>query len=88
MGASTIPSDGCTIARDSIQLRSGTSKHAAAKRPTATGKYHLAMAYLKMGDRRRGTEALNQALKMDPKLPEAAMARQVLAETAQKSANR
>ncbi|MGA2723319.1 MAG: tetratricopeptide repeat protein [Bryobacteraceae bacterium] len=54
----------------------------AAKRPTATGKYHLAMAYLKMGDRRRGTETLNQALKLDPTLPEAAIAKRALADLA------
>jgi putative PEP-CTERM system TPR-repeat lipoprotein len=53
-----------------------------SKRPTATGEYHLAMAYLKMGDRRRGTETLNQALKLDPTLPEAAIAKRALADLA------
>jgi tetratricopeptide (TPR) repeat protein len=53
---------------------------ATSKRPTAAGKYHLAMAYLKMGDRRRGTETLNQALNLDATLPEAAFAKQVLAD--------
>jgi hypothetical protein len=38
------------------------------------------MAYLKMGDRRRGTETLNQALNLDATLPEAAFAKQVLAD--------
>jgi tetratricopeptide (TPR) repeat protein len=61
---------------------------AVSRRPVAAERYHLAMAYFKTGDRRRGTEQLEQALKMDPKLPEAAMAQQVRAETAQKPANR
>lgn len=33
-----------------------------------------------MGDRRRGQQVLDQALKMDPSLLEAGMARQVLME--------
>jgi Tfp pilus assembly protein PilF len=40
------------------------------------------MAYLKAGDRQRGAVTLEQALKMDTKLPEAQMAQQVLSETA------
>ena len=59
---------------------------ATAKQPSAAGKYHLAMAYLKAGDRRRGTEALNQALRLNATLPEAATAKQILAETAKEAA--
>jgi tetratricopeptide (TPR) repeat protein len=53
-----------------------------SKAPSARRKYHLAMAYLKAGDRQRGAVTLEQALKMDTKLPEAQMAQQVLSETA------
>ena len=49
---------------------------AAAKEGTARRKYHLAMAYLKTGDPKRGRQVLEVAMKMDPKLPEADMARQ------------
>jgi Tfp pilus assembly protein PilF len=52
-----------------------------AKEPNARRKYHLAMAYFKSGDGSRGTAQLNQALKMDSTLPEAATARRILAET-------
>jgi tetratricopeptide (TPR) repeat protein len=50
---------------------------ATAKDGTAVRKYHLAMAYLKAGDRPRGRQMLDAALKMDPNLPEAQKARQV-----------
>ena len=61
---------------------------ATSKRPIAAGKYHLAMAYLKMGDRRHGTETLNQALKLDATLPEAALAKQALADLAKEKATK
>ncbi len=51
---------------------------AVAKAPSARRKYHLAMAYLKAGDRQRGVTVLEQAITMDPNLPEAQEARQVL----------
>ncbi len=53
---------------------------AVAKEPSARRKYHLAMAYAKLGDRRRGSDLLQQAIKMDPKLqlPEAALAQRAL----------
>jgi len=41
------------------------------KKSTAQGKFHLAMAYLKAGDKERGRVALNAATRLDPKLPEA-----------------
>ena len=54
---------------------------AVAKEPNARRRYHLAMAYFKSGDRPRGTAQLNQALKMDATLPEAATAQRMAAET-------
>lgn len=54
---------------------------AVAKAPSARRKYHLAMAYLKTGDRQRGATILEQAIRMDPKLPEAQEARHVLLES-------
>jgi tetratricopeptide (TPR) repeat protein len=50
---------------------------AANKEGTAVRKYHLAMAYLKAGDPKRGRQMLDAALEMDPNLPEAHTARQV-----------
>jgi tetratricopeptide (TPR) repeat protein len=61
---------------------------AVAKEPNAVRRYHLAMTYFKSGDRPRGTAQLNQALKMDASLPEAAAAQRVAAETAAGTANR
>jgi uncharacterized protein HemY len=55
---------------------------AVAKEPNARRKYHLAMVYLKSGDRKRGAEVLNQALKLDATLPEAATAQKLAAEPA------
>jgi cellulose synthase operon protein C len=49
---------------------------ATAKGGTAVREYHLAMAYLKAGKAERGNQALQVALKMNPKLPEADAARQ------------
>jgi tetratricopeptide (TPR) repeat protein len=50
---------------------------AVSKDGTARRKYHLAMAYLKTGDSKRGRQLLDAATKMDPKLPEADAARQL-----------
>ena len=41
-------------------------------------RYHLAMAYSKAGDSKRARVELDAALKMDPRLPEAERARQVV----------
>lgn len=49
---------------------------ATAKEGTAVRKYHLAMAYLKAGKPDRGRQTLDVALKMNPNLPEAQVARQ------------
>ncbi len=43
-------------------------KVAVAKEPTPRRQYHLAMSYLKAGDRDRGEQLLATALKQDPKL--------------------
>jgi tetratricopeptide (TPR) repeat protein len=53
---------------------------ATAKNSTALHKYHLAMAYLKAGDLKRGQQTLDAALKIDSKLPEAQAALQLFAE--------
>lgn len=47
----------------------------------ATPLYHLAMAYVKAGDIDLGEAALESALKIDSKLPEASMARQLISES-------
>jgi len=56
-------------------LESATAKQST----TALHKYHLAMAYLKVGDPKRGRETFEAALKMDPRLPEAQVAHQLFA---------
>jgi len=53
---------------------------AAQKEPSALRKYHVAMAYLKMGDQDRGQQNLEAARKLDPNLPELRTAFQVLFE--------
>jgi len=54
-------------------------QNAAAKQGTAVFKYHLAMAYMKTGDLRRGQQTLEEARRMDPNLPEAASASRLMA---------
>jgi len=51
---------------------------ATAKEGTAIRKYHLAMAYQKAGDPKRARQVLEAALKLNPNLPEAEAARQLL----------
>jgi len=48
-----------------------------------TTRYHLAMAYLKVEDLERGQQALDAALRIDPKTAEAKMAKEVLREVVQ-----
>jgi Flp pilus assembly protein TadD len=48
---------------------------AASHEGNAVWKYHLAMAYVKGGDLTRGRSTLNNALKLNPNLPEAKMAK-------------
>jgi Tfp pilus assembly protein PilF len=50
---------------------------ATAREGSAQLKYHLAMAYFKAGDAKRGRLILESALKADPNLPEAKTAREM-----------
>ncbi len=43
---------------------------------SAVPKYHLAMAYAKLGERQRSRATLEAALKIDAKLPEVKMAQE------------
>lgn len=54
---------------------------AVAKGGGAVSRYHLAMAYMKTGDIDLGEQALEAALKIDPTIPEATMARQLIMES-------
>jgi tetratricopeptide (TPR) repeat protein len=56
-------------------------QRAVAKGGGALPRYHLAMAYVKVGDLDLGEETLEKALRMDPRIPEASMARQLIAES-------
>jgi uncharacterized protein HemY len=56
----------------------GHLENAVAKQRTARRSYHLAMAYSQSGRRREAEKTLEAALKMDPDLPEAQAARQLL----------
>jgi len=51
---------------------------AVSRESTARRQYHLAMACSRAGDTNQGRKALEAALKLDPKLPEAQIARQML----------
>lgn len=53
---------------------------AASDGKNAVRQYHLSMAYVKVGDLERAQEYLTNGLKTDPNLPEAAMARQTIAD--------
>jgi len=54
---------------------------AAAGNGNAVHRYHLAMAYVKMGDLDLGEDTFEAALKIDPNVPEASMARQLIADS-------
>jgi Tfp pilus assembly protein PilF len=54
---------------------------AAQKEASVTVRYHLAMAYLKTGDRVRGRAVLEAALKQNPNVPEAESAKEMLQRT-------
>jgi tetratricopeptide (TPR) repeat protein len=56
-------------------LETAVSKGASARR-----RLHLAMAYLKAGDERKGVDAMQAGLTMDAAIPEAKMAQQVMVE--------
>lgn len=53
-------------------------ERAAAKKGEPASKYHLAMAYAKAGDLRRGRATLETALKENPNLAEAKVAQEML----------
>ncbi len=55
---------------------------AVAKEGTARRRYHLAMAYFKAGNAVRGQQSLEAALRMDPRMPEAAEAQRMAGELA------
>ena len=61
---------------------------AVSKQATALRQYHLAMAYCKAGKVDRSRVALNTALRMNPNLPEAKAAQQMLAVAAQSQSSR
>lgn len=54
---------------------------AVAKEPTARRKFHLALAHFKAGNDKRSREILQAALKLDPAIPEAKMAQEVIRAT-------
>ena len=56
-------------------------ERAASQQGNVVWKYHLAMAYAKAGDRKRGRTALEAALKRDPNVLEAKIAAQVVGES-------
>lgn len=51
----------------------------AAAAGGAVRKYHLAMAYFRAGEKTRARAALDAALRLDPNVPEAKMARELIA---------
>ena len=54
---------------------------AVSKEPTGIRQSHLAIAYIKSGDRKRGLELIQTALKLDPKLAESPLFQEVWTET-------
>jgi len=54
---------------------------AARKSPDPVIQYHLGMAYLQLGDKSRGQRVLKAAMASAPTLPEAQMARDLIART-------
>ncbi len=64
-------------------LEKAVSNDQKSSEPNAViRRYHLAMTYLKLGDQKKGHEVLLQALRQDPKLPEATMAQALLRQSA------
>ena len=53
-------------------------QRASADPENVVWKYHLAMAYAKAGDTKRGRSILEAALKVDSRVPEARMAKAVV----------
>ncbi len=65
---------GWVFYRKGLYRRAVEHLEIAVKHPSTVPKYHLAMAYLKNGDAKRGKHVLSAALKEDPSLPEAKVA--------------
>lgn len=63
--------------RDAVKRDGGSRQTNAVIR-----KYHLAMAYVKLGDRTKGLELLVRARQQNPGLPEAEMVRVILGDAA------
>ena len=63
-------------------------ERAASMKPTAIRQYHLAMAYYKAGQEARGRTALQAGLRMDPSLPEAKAAQQLMGTLSGRAASR
>jgi Flp pilus assembly protein TadD len=63
-------------------------ERAASLKSTALRQYHLAMAYYKAGREARGRAALQAGLRMDPTLPEAKAAQQLMGTLSGGAANR
>ncbi len=53
-------------------------ERATARNGDVVWKYHLAMAYAKVGKQAQGKVVLDEALKQNPNVPEAAAARQAV----------
>ena len=62
--------------RDALQYltRASAQDGNSTERNAVIRRYHLAMTYLRLGDRKKGTEILAQALAQNPNLAEAQMA--------------
>jgi tetratricopeptide (TPR) repeat protein len=54
-------------------------EQAAAHDPTGVRECHLALAYLRAGDQRKGRQALAAALKLDPSLPHSELSQEIAA---------
>ena len=65
------------VYREALQfLERACTEDRGSKAPNAViRRYHLAMTYLKLGDRQKGLELLARAIQQNPSLPEAQMAR-------------
>jgi tetratricopeptide (TPR) repeat protein len=59
----------------------GYLQRASANKADVVWKYHLAMAYAKAGDMAKGRTTLNAALQINPRVPEAKMAQDLIGQT-------
>ena len=75
---SRTPWAGFCIAKACTAWRCPIWRKPPTRNPTPGAKCHVAMTYLKMGDRERGQQNLVAAMKLDPSLPEIKTAQQML----------